>query len=400
MAKILYIHQYFRTPNEPGGTRSYWISQELIKDGHTVTMITSRNDQIKKIERQNIDGIDVLYIRNAYGNDFSILKRVISFLRFMSLSFFLSLNEKNIDLIYATSTPLTVAIPAILNKWFRKITYIFEVRDLWPEVPIQMGALKNYFFRSSALYLEKLSYSNSDFVIALSPGMKQGVLNVGIQESKVEVVPNMAKIDKFYSRIKTDEDFMRFGLDKDKFYVIHFGALGLANGVEYIIEAARILNKNQNNSIEFLFAGGGSQESVFKNKCRTSNIKNVRFLGNFNMDNLSILVNLSSCSIVSFANIPILNTNSPNKLFDSLSAQKPVIVNSSGWTKDLVESSNCGSYVNPENPMELVDLLIEWSNNPEIIEEMGLNARKLAQSKYDKSILAKKVVQVVNKVLK
>ena len=140
---ILYIHQYFLTPQEPGGTRSYWLAQELIKNGHQVAMLTSSAKFQEEIKELNIDGIKVIYVKEDYDQNMSITRRLKAFVKFMYKSSMIGMQQKNIDLVIATSTPLTIGIPALVLKWFKKIPYIFEVRDLWPEVPIQMGAIKN-----------------------------------------------------------------------------------------------------------------------------------------------------------------------------------------------------------------------------------------------------------------
>src|SRR5690606_3679317 len=140
---ILYIHQYFKTPAEPGGTRSYWVSQELIRNGHEVTIITADPKAIQKRREAIVDGIKVIYEKEAYNQSMSIAVRLKSFLGFVWKSVAEVRKQKDIDLVIATSTPLTVGITALYMKWFKKVPYIFEVRDLWPEVPIQMGAFKS-----------------------------------------------------------------------------------------------------------------------------------------------------------------------------------------------------------------------------------------------------------------
>lgn len=395
--KIVYIHQYFRTPEEPGGTRSYWISKELIRRGHEVFMVTSCNKSNFKIKNKNIDGIHVIYIKNDYDMNFSLFKRLKSFIRFMCLSYKESAKIKGVDLVFATSTPLTVGITALMLKYIKKIPYVFEVRDLWPEVPIQMGAVRNPIIKFISNLVEKIIYKKSEHVIALSPGMYNGVRSKGINKKKISMIPNMAKIDKFYSRPIDKTLYSKYKLKESTFKVIHFGAIGLANGVEYIIEAANILKQQNQNQIDFIFAGGGSQENKMKDLSNKYKLSNVYFLGKLKMKDISELVNLCDCSLVSFANIPILRTNSPNKLFDSLSAQKPIIVNSNGWTRTMVEENKCGVYVDPMYPTELVDILIQWEKNPDIIKKMGMNSRLLAEKEYDKSILTKKVVSVIEK---
>lgn len=398
-SRILYIHQYFKTPYEPGGTRSYWFCRVLIENGHNVVMLTSRNSQKKLVEKENIDGIEVIYVRNAYNNNFSVLRRAWSFFRFMVLSAFISLKEKNISLIIATSTPLSIGFPALICKRFKSTQFIFEVRDLWPEVPIQLGAFKNKIIKKLLYALEKRIYIKAEHIIALSPGMKDGVMKRGINTEKVSMIPNMSKIDKFYKREKNAELMKDLSLDKDSFYAIHFGTMGIANGLEYIIDAARILNDRNQNHIKFLFVGKGSVENKLIGICVSEQLDNVRFLGAFNMEDLSELVNIADCSIVPFKNIDILKTNSPNKLFDSLSAQKPIVVNSNGWTKKMVKENECGEYVDPEKPEELVNLLIKWRDNPSLVLEMGKNSRKLAEKKYDKSLLVNEWYEIIVKYL-
>lgn len=389
---ILYIHQYFVTPQEPGGTRSYWLAQELIKNGHKVTMLTSSSKFSEDIKIVEIDGIEVVYIKEDYDQNMSVSRRLKAFLKFMYKSSVVGMKQKDIDLVIATSTPLTIGIPALILKWFKKKPFVFEVRDLWPEVPIQMGAIKNSWTIKTTRLLEKVIYKNASRVIALSPGMQAGVVKY-IPKEKTSMIPNMAKMDEFWPRGKNDQLMEKLGLKKDSFKIVHFGSLGLANGAQTIIESAKLLNNRED--IEFLFVGGGSTEKDLIEEVEKSNLKNVKFLGKFPMTDVSEIVNFSDVSMISFLDIPILYTNSPNKLFDSLSAGKQIIVNSAGWTKDIAEKYHCGFYVNPNRPEELAQKVLYLKDNPELVKEMGQNARKLAETVYDKSILCKKFVEVI-----
>lgn len=359
-------------------------------------MITSRNHQDKYIEREKIEGIDVIYIRNNYDNSFGLVKRVNSFLKFMVVSYWSAFKEKNVSLVFATSTPLTVGLPALFLKWFNKKNYIFEVRDLWPEAPIQMGVIRNKFIVKFLNYFESVVYKNAKHIIALSPGMREGVINAGVNPEKVSIIPNMSKTDRFFQREKDKNLMQRFNLHKDVFYTIHFGAMGIANDLDYLIDGFKILQYSGEEKIYLLFAGAGGMENHLKQRCKNESIRNVLFLGSFDMDDIAELVNIADCSIITFKDLPILKTNSPNKFFDSLSAQKPIIVNSNGWTKDLVENNNCGAFVNPNNPEDLANLLIEWKSNPAKLKEMGINSRMLAENKYDKKILVNKFMNLIS----
>ncbi|WP_324027970.1 glycosyltransferase family 4 protein [Maribacter sp. BPC-D8] len=326
----------------------------------------------------------------------SIASRLKSFLHFMFFSTYLALKEKNIDFVIATSTPLTIGFPALVLKKFKKIPYLFEVRDLWPEVPIQMGGLNNKTAIKLAKWFERSIYKNASHVIALSPGMQDGVLKVGTPDSKVSMIPNMAKIDAFWSREPNMALMQELNISEETFKVIYFGALGQANAIEYILETAHLLKENK--TIEFLFIGSGPGKELIENYHTKDGCNNVTYLGFFNMEKTSEIVNLCDISLVTFSNIPILGTNSPNKLFDSLSAEKPIIVNSNGWTKDLVEKHNCGVYVDPESPKEFAEKLIALQKEPEKLKVMGKNSRKLAETVYDKSLLCKQFAAVIDSI--
>jgi len=389
--RILYIQQYFKPPNQPGSTRSYWISKTLIEKGYDVTVVCHANimqgkNQDKRIEETVIEGIRVISILNAYSNNMNVKQRIWSFLKFMFFSTFVALKEKDVDLVFASSTPLTVAVPALMRKLFRKTPYIFEVRDLWPEAPIQLGFIKNKVLIKFLKWFEKTVYKNSEHVIALSPGMQEGVAKY-IPKEKISMIPNMSKIDMFWVREKDMNLNDRFGLSNKTFKIIYFGTLGFANGIDYLMDAISLLENKKIENIEFIFMGDGVK--IKDLQYLSANLLNVKvsILSRQPMDIVSAVVNNCDICICTFSNFPILKTNSPNKLFDSFSAGKPIIVNSDGWTKELVENYNCGFYVNPENVFDLADKILLLKENPELAAEMGFNARKLAEEKFDKSIL-------------
>ena len=211
------------------------------------------------------------------------------------------------------------------------------------------------------------------------------------------MIPNMSKPDKFFPHSPDKDTIDRFNIDMNKFNVIHFGSMGRANGLEYIIEAAKALKERGCEDVNFIFMGDGATLPLLKSLVEEYGLKNVQFLGNHKMDIVSEVVNCCDASITTFKNLPILKTNSPNKVFDSLSAGKPIIVNSAGWTKDMVEKENCGFYVNVEKPEELADKLVLYKDNKDLLDEWGKNARRLSVEVYDKEILSAKVADVLER---
>jgi glycosyltransferase involved in cell wall biosynthesis len=393
--KILYIHQYFVTPQEPGATRSYWISKELVKRGHHVTVITGNSESKHEPGRFDRDGIDVIYVNNYYNNTQTKIQKVWSFIKFIFQSIKVAAKEKDVDLVYATSTPLTIGAVALALRRIKGWRYVFEVRDLWPEFPIQVGAITNPVFIWLLRKFEKRIYKRSEHVVALSPGMQEGVIKAGTPIEKTSMIPNMSKPDIFYPHEVNMDIVKQFEIDLTKFNVIHFGMLAVANGLEYIVKAAIELKKRGDESIQFLFMGEGAMQPMLEEMVRENDLHNVRLLGNYKVGIVAEVTNCCDASITSFKNLPILATNSPNKLFDSLSAGKTIIVNSAGWTKDMVEKDNCGFYVDPEKSDMLADKLLEVKDNKPLLEEWGKNARRLSVEVYDKAKLSAQVADVL-----
>ena len=390
---VLYIHQYFRTPQEPGGTRSYWIAKKLIDSGHKVFMLTSKKFDENTKKHTEIDGINVIYLNVDYNQKMSFFKRIFSFLlfSFSSLREAVKLSSK-IDFVYATSTPLTVGFPALFLYYIYNKRYIFEVRDLWPEVPIQLKIIKNKTFIYFIKKIEKLIYQKATEIIALSPGMFEGVYKVTGNKSNISLVPNMSKKNEFYPREKEINLLTKYNIDLNCLNFIYFGSIGYANGLDKLIEFFGQVNDN----FKLYIAGSGSEENNLKGLVKLKNITNVSFLGNFNTSGISEIVNCCDVSIVSFLDIPILSTNSPNKFFDSLSAGKPILVNSDGWTRELVENKNCGFYYKYDDIEDFKRVLDNLLTNKPILENMSKNSLALSYNTYDKEILTTKIVEIIN----
>lgn len=394
--KILYIHQYFNIPQGSGCTRSYWVAEQLIRRGHQVTMITAARGQ-KNAKSEMVDGIHVVYVKNRYSNYMSPWRKVLSFVNFVRLATQAAMKVKEVDMVYATSTPLTVGAIALILRRVRGWRYVFEVRDLWPEFPIQIGAVRNPVLIKMLRWLERRIYQKAEHIVALSPGMKEGVIKAGTPAEKVSMIPNMSKPDQFWPREKNEEVAGQFGIDTTKFNVIHFGSMGPANGLSYMIEAAKCLKDRGDDTVRFIFMGSGATEPVIKKQAEQYGLTNVFFIGRQPMVVVSEVVNLCDASITTFLNLPVLQTNSPNKLFDSLSAGKPIIVNSAGWTKEMVEKNDCGFFADPEKPSDLADKLLLYKDDQITLERWGKNARRLSIEVYDKDILTAQVAEVIEK---
>lgn len=389
--RILYIHQYFKTPQEGGAIRSYYLAKGLVENGFEVELVTAHNEAI--YTKAKIDGIKVHYLPVNYSNEMGFIKRIWSYMKFVRLAKRYSKSIENIDKAYITSTPLTVGLIGLWLKKKRHIPYIFEVRDLWPTAPIELGAikgkpLKNYLYR-----LEKRIYQESEKIVALSPGMRDWIKKVA-PEKEVFMIPNMADCQFFKKELK-DPKLVEFYHARKPFVITYLGSIGITNHLEYFLDIAAESKRRELN-IDFKVVGQGSQLSNIKLLAYLKKLSNVEFIGHQNKEGVRRILNVTDATYVSFANIPVLSTNSPNKMFDSLASGKLTIVNSNGWTKDLVEQYKCGFYANPEDPKDFIEKLTPFLTEKDLLETYKNNARQIAENLYSRKLQVEKLTKVLN----
>jgi glycosyltransferase involved in cell wall biosynthesis len=365
--RILYLHQFFVTRAGAGGTRSYEFARRFVERGHAVRMVTAG-------DVDPVDGIEVVGVRGAYSDymratAMSNLGRMLAFGRFAVGATVAALRGPRPDVIYATSPPLTVALPALAASLRWRAPLVFEVRDLWPEAPIQMGALRNPLTQRLARAVERFVYDHSRRLIALSPGIR-----AALPPDKTVLVPNSADLDLFDP-----------GAPRGPFQVAYFGAMGEANDLTAVVEAARLLP-----DVSFVLMGDGKRRAELERRAPP----NVRFRTGSKHDVARLAAESSACLTV-FKDVPVLATNSPNKLFDTFAAGRPAIVNMDGWMRELVEQNEAGLYARAGDAADLARKIAWLRDHSEEAERMGANARALAERAFGRDQLAARALAVL-----
>ena len=377
--KLIYIHQYFRTPQEGGPIRSYYLAKGLVDNGFRVDLITAHDKPTR--ETRSVDGIDVHYLPVSYDNAFGFRKRVLSYSRFMYEAAREAEKIKDADLCYATSTPLTIGLTAMRIKKRLKIPFYFEVRDLWPEAPLQMGVIKNPWLKSYAERLENRIYEQAEKIIALSPGIAEDIQRR--QEGKdIRMIPNMSDVDFFRPEKKNPDIAMKFGIE-DEFVVSYFGAIGRANHLEYLLDSAST-SQNDKLPVQFFVVGNGSEKERLQQLTHARGLRNISFLPFMDKSRLRELLNITDAAYISFANKPVMGTNSPNKFFDALASGKLVITNTDGWVRDLSEKHECGIYTDPSRPWEFSENIRPFIDQQDRLRAYQQNARKLGEEQFSR----------------
>jgi glycosyltransferase involved in cell wall biosynthesis len=383
--RILYLHQFFITRAGVGGTRSYEFARRFTARGHAVRMVTAGGGS------RSVDGIEVVGMPGGYSDyvgatSVAYPRRMLAFGAFALTATAAALRGPRPDVIYASSPPLTMVLPALAAAARWRAPLVFEVRDLWPEAAIQMGALRNPALRRLAQEVESLVYRHSARVIALSPGIRDGVVSAGAPAERVVLVPNASDLELFSPALDGGAERRRLGLGEG-LVCSYFGTMGEANDLGQVVDAAPLVA-----DVTFVLLGDGKRRSELERRAPA----NVRFLDPVpDKASVALLAAASDACLTIFKNVPVLATNSPNKLFDTFAAGRAAIVNTEGWMRDLVEDNEAGVFVRPGDPRDLADKVAWLRDNPGEVERLGRNARALAEREFDRDALAARALAVL-----
>lgn len=392
--KILYFHQHFSTPQGSAGIRSYEMASALVAAGHQVTMVCGSYGAgktglegafLRGARRGTVHGIKVIEFELGYSNRDGFLKRSFTFFKFAWRSTMLALREPY-DLLFATSTPLTAGIPGIVARWLRRSRFVFEVRDLWPELPREMGVIRNPVVLWLMGVLEWLSYHSAHRVIGLSPGIVAGITRRGIAPERVTLVPNGCDMDIF-----TDSatGWRPEGVAPSDLMAVFAGTHGLANGLDAALNAAAELRQRGRTDIKIVLIGDGQLKPRLLERARLEGLDNVVFSDPVNKTRLAGLMTSTDVGLQLLANVPAFYYGtSPNKFFDYIAAGVPPLINYPGWLAEIVRETASGLAVPPDDASAFATALEYAADHRDELRTMGEKARVLARSRFDRSLLA------------
>lgn len=399
--RVIYFHQHFVTPKGPGGIRSYAMAQRLIECGHQVTMVcgsiaggnTGLDGQYVNGMRRGVsDGINVIELDLAYSNADGFVKRARTFLQFAWRSVGLAFTEQY-DVLFATTTPLTAGIPGILARWLRGKPFVFEVRDLWPELPRAMGVIRNPVVLWAMSVLEWLSYRSAHLLVGLSPGIVDGIANRGVPRSRIAAIPNGCDLDIFDGDV---QPWRPVQVKSTDLMAVFAGTHGMANGLDAVLDAAAVLKKRGRDDIKLVLIGQGKLKAELQARAAREGLDNVVFHDPVNKTRLAGLMAATDLGLQVLANVPAFYYGtSPNKFFDYIAAGLPVLNNYPGWLAEMIEQHQCGFAVPPEDPAAFAEALEKAASDRAALQAMGKNSRKLAQDQFSRKQLADKWVNWV-----
>ncbi len=370
---ILYVDQHFKTPEEGGDIRSYYLAKGLVDAGHQVTLISGYAGV--KHKRVFIDGIHVHYLPVPYDLRMSYLGRNRALLRFVWLVCRKAALFREADICYATTTPTTVGLIGLCFRRKFSVPFYAEVRETNSDAHILVP-------NALLARLEKRVYQKAKALVALSPGIAQRLRQL-VPQQAVYLIPNVADC-RFFSRSERSGYHERqFGV-AGKFVMTYFGSLATAHRLDSLIDAARVCQRMQLSDVLFLVVGTGGDQTRLQNLVRQTQLDNVQFLPHQNKYGLLSVLNATDAVYVACSDHTGQQDNSPSEFFDALAAGKLCIVNCRGWIAELVEENRCGFYASPQHPEEFVTQLAPFVTDRQQLEVYQTSARALAEDRFER----------------
>jgi len=402
---ILLIHQAFAALDEPGGTRHHEFARYLAARGHSVTVIASPVSYLTGAplsvlhslqetgEEAVGGGIRVIRARTYSALHRSFVHRVFTFLSFMASSFWIGLGVKNVDVVWGTSPPIFQGFTTWLLARLKRVPFLFEVRDLWPQFAIAVGVLRNPILIKLSFWLEHFLYHRADRVVVNSPGYVSYVKECGARF--VELVPNSAD-PQMFDPAEVGSAFRTRHKLNDKFVVLYAGAHGLSNDLGVVLEAAKMLQaKGSSPSVTVTFLGDGKEKSALQKQAAGMGLINVLFLPPVPKTGMPEALAGADACLAILKPLEEYKTTYPNKVFDYMAAGRPVVLAIDGVIRQVVEAAGCGIFAQPGDPSALAEAIKTLASDPERSRKMGLAGRKYLEEHFSRDKMAAKLLEVL-----
>lgn len=392
--RIAIFYQYYNTFDCAASGRHFTFLNHW-HQRHDITLITTRTFFDQRLTHHYDwvpPGVDLHMLNVPYHNAMTPPQRLRSFAAFAAKAFLKGLTIPQPDVILAVATPLTAVCAGALVAKIRRVPWVFEVQDLWPDFPIQMGSLQHPLVQKSLYALERWLYHDAAHLVPLSPDMEAHVAGHGIPAERRTTLLNGTEVALFDAVSEAEVMALRtkYGLT-DTSVVFYGGSYGRANDMPTLVAAAKSLQHRSD--IHFVFTGQGYDEPLLREAA--TRLPNLTLLSPQPKHRTATWLRLASLSLVSFIDRPILAVNSPAKFFDSLAAGTPVIVTNPGWTKQFVETHQCGWYVPPESPDALAAQIEKALANPLTLQQAGERGAAVARQHFDRTAISEQMERIL-----
>lgn len=402
--RILFLTHYFPPEGNAPANRVYELCKRWVRNGHEVHVITCvpnvptgtvydgyRN---RLVQTETMDGIKTTRIWTYIAANRGTLRRILNYISYMFSASFAGLFVLKPDIVIATSPQFFCGWAGIFTSRVRRVPFILEVRDLWPDSITAVGALRNGLLVRLLRWLELKMYAAAHEIVTVGEGYEEELIQKGVQAAKISVIPNGVDRETFYPRHAEEKIREDCGLDHE-FVCSYVGTIGMASGLEIVLRTAKLLKDRQRHDIKFLLVGTGAVADELQQEAHRQNLDNIVFLGRQDRRLIPGIISVSDTCLVHLKKARIFETVLPSKIFEASAMAKPIILGVAGHAADLVRKADAGICIEPENAEQLFAAVVKLADDPTLCRALGQAGHEYVMRHYDRDVAARDYLNVI-----
>jgi len=403
---ILFLSNYFPPEVNAPATRLHEHARQWVADGHTVDVLTSvpnfpegevYDGYENRLTEEERDGIRVTRVPMYVSANEGIIQRTLSYVSFMLSVCWYAGRVSTPDVLVATSPQFFAALAGYLVAWWKDVPFVLEIRDLWPESIVAVGAMDRNFIIRFLERIERFLYREADHIVVVTESFEEAIAEKGISRDKISVIKNGIETE-WWERSLNEERLAELRREHDlqgKFVASYIGTIGMAHRADVLLEAAE---RCDDPDIVFMVVGTGAKRDELKARQEEKQLDNFRLVDKVPKETVPYLLALSDVSVVHLRDNPLFETVIPSKIFEAMITRTPIVLGVRGESRQIIEEAGAGIPVPPEDPDALMEAVCRLKENPSLREEMAENAHEHVQAYYDRRTLARKYAALLRGV--
>ena len=403
--RILFLTHYFTPEGNAPAARTHEHCKRWIKEGHEIQVLTCVPNLPDGIvyegyrnnlwQRETIDGIEIIRVWTFLAANKGTIRRILNYVSYMFAATIAGVLVKRPDLVIATSPQFFCGLSGAIISKIRRIPFILEIRDIWPDGITAAGGLTNAKWAIRLVeFLASCLYRSALKIITVGDGYKQKLEEKGISKDKIEIIPNGADSSKYFP-CKPNKDLIEHFSLNGKFVCSYIGTIGMSHGLSIVLRAAKILREEGNDRILFMLVGDGAERLDLEKFASDTKLNNIIFTGRQPKELVPQLLSVADVCLVHLRKMELFKTVYPSKIFEAAAMAKPIILGVEGFASKLIREAGAGICIEPENEVELLEALGKLKKNSNLRRAYGASGRKYVNKHFNRDKLAAEYLRLI-----
>ncbi len=407
--KILFLTHYFPPEGNAPASRVHEMAKRWVAAGHDVTVITCAPNVPDGVvydgyrnrlrQRETIDGIEVVRVWTYIAANKGTIRRIVNYVSYMISAVVFGLRVRRPDIVIATSPQFFCGWAGAVLSRLRRRPFILEIRDIWPESILAVGVRIPRLMVRILEWLERRMYACATHVVTVGEGYRSKLREKGVAPERMSIVTNGVDQDRFSPRPPDPDMKQRYALG-DRFVCSYVGTIGMASGLDTVLEAATLLRDAGRNDVVFLLVGDGAVRAELEQRAAREDLQSVVFTGRQPKDAVPAFLSVSNACLVHLRKTELFRTVLPSKIFEAAAMGKPIILGVEGCAADLVREADAGICIEPENSEALIAAIDRLRNDADTATRLGANGQRTIAEHYNRDTLARDYLSVIERVVR